>query len=60
MPNDVPAAASCSGVVKNVPATTFTNDAITRINTRSAKMMNNFFAVFPIDDLIISPTDLPS
>ena len=28
---------------KNVPATTFTNEAITRMSTRRAKMMKSFF-----------------
>ena len=49
-----------SGFVRNVPATTFTNEAITRIKTRSAKIMKSLFEVFPIEALMISPTDFPS
>ena len=45
--------------VKKVPATTFTNEAITRIRTRSAKMIKSFFAFAPIVSLMISPTDFP-
>ena len=45
---------------KNVPATTFTNEAITRISTRRAKIIKSFFAFDPIESLMISPTDFPS
>ena len=51
---------AASAAVKKVPATTFTKDAITRINTRSAKIIKSFFALEPIESLMISPTDFPS
>ncbi len=43
-----------------VPATTLTNEAMTKIKTKSAKRMKSFFEVFPIEALMISPTDFPS
>ena len=49
-----------SPAVKNVPATTFTKDAMTRISTSKAKIMKSRFAVFPIVSLMISPRDFPS
>ena len=35
-------------------------EAITRISTRSAKMMKSFLALDPMESSMISPTDLPS
>ena len=49
-----------SGAVRKVPATTFTKDAMTRISTSSAKMMNRRLARSPMEVRMISPTDLPS
>ena len=49
-----------SATVRKVPATMLTKEAITRINTRSAKMMKSFFALDPMESSMISPTDLPS
>ncbi len=51
--------AKSSAEVKKVEATTLTNEAITRIKTRRAKMMKSFFEALPIVDLMISPTDFP-
>ena len=51
---------AASAAVKKVPATTFTNEAITRISTRRAKIIKSFFAFEPIESLMISPTVFPS
>ena len=42
-----------------VPATTLTKDAITRISTSSAKIVKSFWALFPMESRMISPTDFP-
>ena len=42
-----------------VPATTLTKEAITRMRTRSAKIVKSFCALRPMESRIISPTDLP-
>ena len=44
---------AASAAVRNVLATTFTKEAITRISTRSAKIMKSFLAFEPIEDLMI-------
>ena len=59
-PNAFAPSAISLAVVINVPATTLTKDAITRIKTIRVKMMKSFFAIFPMDWLMISPTVFPS
>ena len=43
----------------NVPATTAVKEAITRISTARAKMMNSFLDLGPMESSIISPMEPP-